>query len=169
MTGVQTCALPIYGNWKEIKILSNENPQCFDLFEITPGQLVLTTRKGVYKYVYNKNGQGAFYKLDMDKSFIKNEEYDLRIFNDTTVAIIDSLKNIYSVTLKNNRLTYSGINLQGIVGDEAWRYTYNKESKNGWLLTNKGLFKAEFNIQKGFQLKQYPFYSTIHPQIYEFL
>ena len=150
----------VNGNWKEIKILSNENPQCFDLYEITPGQLVLTTRKGIYKYVYNKNGQGVFYKLDMDKSFIKNEEYDLKIFNDTTVAIIDSLKNIYSVNLKNNKLTYSGINLQGIVGDDAWRYTYNKESKNGWLLTNKGLFKAEFNIQKGFQLKQYPFYKV---------
>lgn len=150
----------VNGNWKEIKINSKNNLPCFDLYETYPGQIVLTTRKGTYKYIYNKDGQGEFTKLEKDRSFIKNEDFDLHIFNDTMCVLVDSLKNVYSVDLSNNKLKFIGVNLQKIVGDEFWRYSYNKESKNGWLITGKGLYNAQFNLKDGFTLKQYPFYKV---------
>ena len=150
----------VNGNWREIKIKSKNNQPCFDLNEVNPGQIILTTRNGVYKYTYNTDGQGEFTKLERDKSFLKNEELDLRIINDSVNLLLDSLHNVYKLDLVNNKLKFTGLNIYDIVGDNQWRYTYNKESHNGWMLTSKGLYKVQFNFKDGFVLKQYPFYKV---------
>ena len=64
----------------------------------------------------------------------------------------------YSIDLKNNKLKYTGINKKGFNNASNWSYTYNSDSKNGWLLTDKGFYKAQYDPNKGFTFKQYPFY-----------
>ena len=147
-------------NWNEIKLNTNGNLNCFDLVEIVPGQIILTTRKGLYKYSYSKDGQGTFMKLNKDKSFSKDENLQMTLINDSINLFLDSSKNIYTVDLKENLVKFSGFNLSKVISDDSWSYTYNPVSHNGWMKTSKGIFKTSFNLKDGFTFQQYPFYKV---------
>ena len=60
----------------------------------------------------------------------------------------------------NNKLLYTGFTLDSFVNKANWFYTYNKDSKNGWMVTENGLYKTAFNFKDGFTFKQYPFYKV---------
>lgn len=146
------------GIWNEVKL--NTTLPCIDLTEYYPGQILLTTKNGVFKYIYTKDGQGTFTKLERNKSFVKNEQLGLRTVNDTTNLFLDSLNNIYVADVQNNKLKFSGFNISNLLNDKSWSYAYNTASHNGWIKKHDGIFKADFNLKEGFVLKKYPFYKV---------
>ena len=60
----------------------------------------------------------------------------------------------------NNKVLYTGFTIDSFVNKTYWTYTYNTDSKNGWMVTENGLYKTYFNFKDGFTFKQYPFYKV---------
>ena len=128
--------------------------------EFSPGVLILETRKGLVKYQYNNEGQGVYTKIGIDKSFTTNGRLFSRVINGNQNLFIDSLNNFYTLDVVKNKAIYTGINIDSFVNKSYWFYIYNPTSKNGWTITQKGIFKTTFNLKDGFTFKQYPFYKV---------
>ena len=158
------------GQWKQIVLTNKDTIRCGNLVEEIPGTIVLSTRFGLYKYVYNQEGQGTYTKLDMDTSFTTMGRLNIQVFNGNINLFIDSLNHFYKVDLAKNKVVYTGFTIDSFVNKAYWFYTYNKDSKNGWMVTQNGLYKTKFDINKGFTFQQYPFYkvdlSELSPGIY---
>ncbi len=149
------------GKWKQVPIKSKNNVLCVDLIEPEPGVIILSTvTDGTYLYRYDKSGQGDFIKLESDKKYKEKSLLRFNIFEDKYYVAYDTANNFYSIDLKNNKLKYTGINKKGFNNASNWSYSYNSDSKNGWLLTDKGFYKAQYDPNKGFTFKQYPFYKV---------
>ncbi len=148
------------GNWKQISLTNKDTVKCNNLIEEKPGVLILESRTGLYKYEYNQEGQGRYSKLELDTSFTKLKRLFIRQFNDSINLFIDTLNHFYRADLKNNKLIYTGFSIDSFVDKSYWFYTYNSASKNGWMVTQKGIFKTHFDFKKGFTFKQYPFYKV---------
>ena len=128
--------------------------------EFSPGVLILETRKGLVKYQYNNEGQGVYTKIGIDKNFTTNGRLFSRVINGNQNLFIDSLNNFYTLDVVKNKAIYTGINIDSFVNKSYWFYIYNPTSKNGWTITQKGIFKTTFNLKDGFKFKQYPFYKV---------
>lgn len=148
------------GNWKQVKLLNKDTIRCSNLIEISPGVVILETRKGLYKYQYDKNGQGNYTKLEMDKKFTTSDRLFSRVFNDADYLFADSLNNFFKIDLTTNKVKYTGFSIDSFVNKAYWFYTYNKDSKNGWMVTQSGLYKTMYNDKTGFTFTQYPFYKV---------
>ena len=148
------------GNWKQIALTNKDTVKCNNLVEEVPGVILLETRKGIYKYTYNKEGQGSYTKLEIDTAFTTLKRVSIKTFNDNTNLFIDSTNHFYRADLVNNKLVYTGFTIDSFVNNAYWFYTYNKDSKNGWMVTQKGVFKTSFDFKNGFTFKQYPFYKV---------
>lgn len=148
------------GNWKQIALTNKDTVKCNNLIEEVPGVILLETRKGVYKYTYNKEGQGSYTKLEIDTAFTTLKRVIIKTFNDNTNLFIDSTNHFYRADLVKNKLVYTGFTIDSFVNNAYWFYTYNKDSKNGWMVTQKGVFKTSFDFKNGFTFKQYPFYKV---------
>ena len=148
------------GNWKQIALTNKDTVKCNNLVEEVPGVILLETRKGVYKYTYNKEGQGSYTKLEIDTAFTTLKRVIIKTFNDNTNLFIDSTNHFYRADLVKNKLVYTGFTIDSFVNNAYWFYTYNKDSKNGWMVTQKGVFKTSFDFKNGFTFKQYPFYKV---------
>ena len=148
------------GNWKQIALTNKDTVKCNNLVEEVPGVILLETRKGVYKYTYNKEGQGSYTKLEMDTAFTTLKRVSIKTFNDNTNLFFDSTNHFYRADLVNNKLVYTGFTIDSFVNNAYWFYTYNSDSKNGWMVTQKGIFKTSFDFKNGFKFKQYPFYKV---------
>jgi ligand-binding sensor domain-containing protein len=148
------------GNWKQIALTNKDTVKCNNLIEEVPGVILLETRKGVYKYTYNKEGQGSYTKLEIDTAFTTLKRVSIKTFNDNTNLFIDSTNHFYRADLVKNKLVYTGFTIDSFVNNAYWFYTYNKDSKNGWMVTQKGVFKTSFDFKNGFTFKQYPFYKV---------
>ena len=148
------------GNWKQIALTNKDTVKCNNLIEQVPGVILLETRKGIYKYTYNKEGQGSYTKLEIDTAFTTLKRVSIKTFNDNTNLFIDSTNHFYRADLVKNKLVYTGFTIDSFVNNAYWFYTYNKDSKNGWMVTQKGVFKTSFDFKNGFTFKQYPFYKV---------
>ncbi len=148
------------GNWKQIALINKDTVKCNNLVEEVPGVILLETRKGVYKYTYNKEGQGSYAKLEMDTAFTTLKRVSIKTFNGNTNLFFDSTNHFYRADLVKNKLVYTGFTIDSFVNNAYWFYTYNSDSKNGWMVTQKGIFKTSFDFKNGFTFKQYPFYKV---------
>jgi len=148
------------GNWKQIALTNKDTVKCNNLIEEVPGVILLETRKGIYKYTYNEEGQGSYTKLEIDTAFTTLKRVIIKTFNDNTNLFIDSTNHFYRADLVKNKLVYTGFTIDSFVNNAYWFYTYNKDSKNGWMVTQKGVFKTSFDFKNGFTFKQYPFYKV---------
>ena len=148
------------GQWKQLLLTNKDTLKCGNLLEVEPGTIVLETRKGLYKYVYNADGQGVYTKLSIDKSFTTLGRLNAKTVNGNIHLFADSLNHFYKLDLSHNKAIYTGFTIDSFVNKSLWSYTYNPASKNGWMVTQKGIFKTHFDFKKGFTFKQYPFYKV---------
>ena len=109
------------GRWSQIKLLNKDTIQCGNLIEIAPGIIILETRKGLYKYEYNIEGQGNYTKLDADKKFTTNGRLYTRVFNNQDYLFADSLNNFYKVDLLKNKVVYTGFSIDSFVNKYSSR------------------------------------------------
>ena len=141
------------GQWKQVALSNKNTIPCFNLVEEVPGTLVLQTRNGLYKYEYNNEGQGKYTKLEMDTAFTTLKRLvGQRTVNGNINLFTDSLNHFYKVDLINNKVLYTGFTIDSFVNKTYWTYTYNTDSKNGWMVTENGLYKTYFNFKDGFLL-----------------
>ena len=158
------------GQWKQVALTNKDTLRCNNLVEEAPGVIVLETRKGLYKYEYNFEGQGRYTKLEMDTAFTTLKRLGIKKVNGNINLFTDSLNHFYKVDLINNKVLYTGFAIDSFVNKAGWSYTYNTDSKNGWMVTENGLYKTYFNFKDGFTFKQYPFYkvdlSELSPGLY---
>ncbi|MFN5252974.1 MAG: SpoIIE family protein phosphatase, partial [Chitinophagaceae bacterium] len=148
------------GVWKQLLLNNKDTVTSGNVTEFSPGVLILETRKGLVKYQYNNEGQGVYTKIGIDKSFTTNGRLFSRVINGNQNLFIDSLNNFYTLDVVKNKAIYTGINIDSFVNKSDWFYVYNPASKNGWTITQKGIFKTTFNLKDGFTFKQYPFYKV---------
>lgn len=148
------------GQWKQLLLTNKDTLKCGNLLEVEPGTIVLETRSGLYKYVYNKDGQGVYTKLSIDKSFTILGRLNAKTVNGNVHLFADSLNNFYKLDLVKNKAIYTGFSIDSFVNKSYWSYTYNPASKNGWMVTQNGVYKTHFDFKKGFTFKQYPFYKV---------
>ena len=148
------------GNWKQITLTNKDTVKCNNLVEEVPGVILLETRKGVYKYTYNNEGQGNYTKLELDTAFTTLKRVSIKTFNGNTNLFFDSTNHFYKADLVKNKIVYTGFTIDSFVNNAYWFYTYNNDSKNGWMVTQKGIFKTSFDFKNGFTFKQYPFYKV---------
>lgn len=149
------------GKWSQIPIKSKNNISCIDIVELKPGILALSTvTNGNYIYKYDLTGQGEFIKLESDKLNKEKGLLKFQLFNDQYYLAYDNANNFYSFDLKNNALKYIGVDKQKFKNIIKWGYSYNPKSKNGWIVSDQGIYKTDFDPNKGFSFKQYPFYKV---------
>ena len=148
-------------NWTNIPIKSKNNVSCIDIVELEPGVLAISTvTDGNYIYKYDPTGQGEFFKLEIDKLNKEKGLIKFQLFNDQNYLAYDTANNFYSFDLKNNTLKFTGINKQKFQNITKWGYSYNSKSKNGWIVSDQGIYKIQYNSNQGFSFKQYPFYKV---------
>ena len=149
------------GKWEQVPIKSKNNVLCISLIEPEPGVIVLSTfNNGAYIYKYDQNGQGEFFKLESDKTKKEKSFLNFNLFENKYYLAYDTANNFYSFDLKNNKLKYTGFSKPNFKNISKWNYSYNANSKNGWLLANNGFYKTKYDPNKGFTFKQYPFYKV---------
>jgi hypothetical protein len=148
------------GLWKQLAFANKDTIKCDNLLEVIPGTIILQTRKGLYKFVYNNDGQGVYTKFSMDKSFTTLGRLFPKTFNGDIHLFVDSLNHFYKLNLQKNEAVYTGFTIDSFVNNAYWFYAYNNDSKNGWMVTQKGIFKTSFDFKNGFTFKQYPFYKV---------
>jgi hypothetical protein len=148
------------GEWKQIQFTNKEKLPCFNLVEETAGKIVLQSWNGLYLYEYNNEGQGKYTKLEMDTAFTTLNQLNIFTVNDNINLFVDSLNHLYKADLVKNKLIYTGFTIDSFVNKAGWSYTYNADSKYGWMRTKNGLFKTYFDFKNGFTFKQYPFYKV---------
>jgi hypothetical protein len=148
------------GVWKQLHLNNKDTIKCNNLLEVVPGTIILENRNGLYKYVYNTDGQGVYTKLPRDKIFTTLGRLNAKTINGDIHLFADSLNNFYKLDLDNNKAIYTGFSIDSFVNKSYWFYTYNPASKNGWMVTEKGIYKTSFNLKDGFTFKQYPFYKV---------
>lgn len=147
--------------WKEIKVIGGEKFSGYNISELEPGKIIISTRKGAVLFTYDMSGQGTFIPLNQDKSFAQTKQLKVLFYlKDNILAACDSSNNIFTVDAKAQKLRYTGFSLANMVSTELWNYTYNKEAGYGWLICKKGLFKTFFDSKKGFTFEKYPFYKV---------
>ena len=147
------------GKWKQIPLISKDTILCWDAFEPEAGKMILATKEGPYLYSYTADGQGTYTKMEKDKSFTKSDIGNLKILNNNYL-VHDTANNFYSIDLDKKMLHYTGANLDSIIGRNGFSYSYNPTSKNGWMISTKGLYKIKYDSKSGFEFKQYPFYKV---------
>ncbi|MDE3255832.1 MAG: SpoIIE family protein phosphatase [Bacteroidota bacterium] len=148
------------GQWKQLLLTNKDTIKCGNLLEVAPGTIILETRKGLYKYVYSPDGQGVYTKISTDKSFTTLGRLSAKTVNGNIHLFADSLNHFYRLDLEKNKAIYTGFTIDSFVNKSYWFYTYNPASKNGWMVTEKGIYKTYFDFKKGFTFKQYPFYKV---------
>ncbi len=149
------------GHWSQIPIKSKNNVSCIDIIEIEPGTIAISTiTNGTFFYKYDATGQGEFYQLKIDKSNKEKSFLRFKLFNNKYYLAYDSANNFYSFDLTKNTLKYTGINKQKFQNISKWNYNYNSSSRNGWVVSDHGIYKTQYDPTNGFSLKQYPFYKV---------
>jgi hypothetical protein len=150
------------GKWNQLKLKNQDSIKPLDITEVSPGKILTLTTDGVFIYDYKSDGQGEYIKLTMDKKFTKSDRLSLETYNESTHMLVDSLNNYYKLDLKNSKAIHTNIKIDTTVVPKKGfvRYVYNSDSKNGWTLSKKGLFKTHFDINKSFSFEQYPFYKV---------
>ncbi|MDA0985850.1 MAG: SpoIIE family protein phosphatase [Bacteroidetes bacterium] len=149
------------GKWSALKLAKQDSIKPRNIKEVAPGKILALTREGIFIYDYNKSGQGNFTKLGIDKQFTQSGRLNLATFNESTHVLVDSLYNHYKLNLEKYQAELTNIKLDTLIAPAGQRsYTYNPDSKNGWMITETGLYKTAFDFDKGYSFTKYPFYKV---------
>ena len=154
------------GKWSALKLAKQDSIKLFDIKEVAPGKILAQTREGIFVYDYDSSGQGNFTKLGLDKQFTKSGMLGVWTFNESTHVLVDSLRNHYRLNLEKYQAELTNIKLDTSIVPKLHplllndKYTYNPDSKNGWTITETGLYKTAFDFDKGYSFTKYPFYKV---------
>jgi hypothetical protein len=80
--------------------------------------------------------------------------------------LVDSFRNHYRLNLEKYQAELTNIKLDTSIVPKLDplllnnQYTYNPDSKNGWTITETGLYKTAFDFDKGYSFTKYPFYKV---------
>ncbi len=154
------------GKWSALKLAKQDFIKPYNIVEVAPGKILAQTREGIFVYDYDSSGQGNFTKLGLDKQFTKSGMLGVWTFNESTHVLVDSLRNHYRLNLEKYQAELTNIKLDTSIVpklDPLLRnnqYTYNPDSKNGWTITETGLYKTAFDFDNGYSFTKYPFYKV---------
>ena len=154
------------GRWSQLKLAKQDFIKPYKIVEVAPGKILAQTREGIFVYDYDSSGQGNFTKLGMDKQFTKSGRLGVWTFNESTHVLVDSLRNHYRLNLEKYKAELTNIKLDTSIVPTIdpllnnGPYTYNPDSKNGWTITETGLYKTAFDFDKGYSFTKYPFYKV---------
>ncbi|MDA0794729.1 MAG: SpoIIE family protein phosphatase [Bacteroidetes bacterium] len=149
------------GKWSALKLAKQDSIKPRNIKEVAPGKILALTREGIFIYDYNKSGQGNFTKLGIDKQFTQSGRLNLATFNESTHVLVDSLYNHYKLNLEKYQAELTNIKIDTLIAPEGQlSYAYNPDSKNGWIITETGLYKTAFDFDKGYSFTKYPFYKV---------
>jgi hypothetical protein len=154
------------GKWSALKLAKQDLIKPDNIVEVAPGKILAQTTEGIFVYDYDSSGQGNFTKLGLDKQFTKSGMLGIWTFNESTHVLVDSLQNHYRLNLEKYQAELTNIKLDTSIVlklDPLLRnnqYTYNPDSKNGWTITETGLYKTAFDFDKGYSFTKYPFYKV---------
>jgi hypothetical protein len=149
------------GKWSALKLAKQDSIKLGNIKEVAPGKILAWTREGIFVYDYDKSGQGNFTKLGMDKQFTQSGRLSLATFSESTHVLFDSLDNHYKLNLEKYQAELTNIKLDTLIAPAGLRsYAYNPDSKNGWMITETGLYKTAFDFDKGYSFTKYPFYKV---------
>ena len=149
------------GKWSVLKLAKQDSIKPRNIKEVAPGKISAWTSEGIFIYDYDKSGQGNFTKLGIDKQLTQSGRLDLATFNESTHVLIDSLGNHYKLNLEKYQAELTNIKLDTLIAPEGLlSYAYNPDSKNGWMITETGLYKTAFDFNKGYSFTKYPFYKV---------
>ena len=149
------------GKWSALKLAKQDSIKLGNIKEVAPGKILAWTREGIFVYDYDKSGQGNFTKLGMDKQFTQSGRLSLATFSESTHVLFDSLDNHYKLNLEKYQAELTNIKLDTLIAPAGLRsYAYNPDSKNGWMITETGLYKMAFDFDKGYSFTKYPFYKV---------
>jgi hypothetical protein len=154
------------GRWSQLKLAKQDFIKPYKIVEVAPGKILAQTREGIFVYDYDSSGQGNFTKLGLDKQFTKSGNLSVWTFNESTHVLVDSLRNHYRLNLENYKAELTNIKLDTSIVPtinpnlDNNPYTYNPDSKNGWTITETGLYKIAFDLENGYSFTKYPFYKV---------
>jgi hypothetical protein len=154
------------GKWSALKLAKQDFIKPYNIVEVAPGKILAQTTEGIFVYDYDSSGQGNFTKLGLDKQFTKSGMLGIWTFNESTYVLVDSLQNHYRLNLEKYQAELTNIKLDTsiLLKLDAFlrnnQYTYNPDSKNGWTITETGLYKTAFDFDKGYSFTKYPFYKV---------
>ncbi len=154
------------GKWSALKVAKQDFIKPYKIVEVVPGKILAQTREGIFVYDYDSSGQGNFTKLGLDKQFTKSGMLGVWTFNESTHVLVDSLRNHYRLNLEKYQAELTNIKLDTLIVPNLHplllnnKYTYNPDSKNGWMITETGLYKTAFDFDKGYSFTKYPFYKV---------
>ena len=154
------------GKWSALKLAKQDFIKPDRVVEVAPGKILAQTPEGIFVYDYDSSGQGNFTKLGLDKQFTKSGMLGVWTFNESTHVLVDSLRNHYRLNLEKYKAELTNIKLDTSIVptinplSNNGSYTYNPDSKNGWTITETGLYKTAFDFDKGYSFTKYPFYKV---------
>ena len=154
------------GKWSALKLAKQDFIKPYNIVEVAPGKILAQTTEGIFVYDYDSSGQGKFTKLGLDKQFTKSGMLGVWTFNESTHVLVDSFRNHYRLNLEKYQAELTNIKLDTSIVpklDPLLRnnqYTYNPDSKNGWTITETGLYKTAFDFDNGYSFTEYPFYKV---------
>uniref|UniRef100_UPI00404711A9 triple tyrosine motif-containing protein n=1 Tax=Algoriphagus sp. TaxID=1872435 RepID=UPI00404711A9 len=149
------------GKWSALKLAKQDSIKPGNIQEVAPGKILAQTRKGIFVYDYDSSGQGNFTKLGMDKQFTQSGRLFLETLNESTHVLVDSLRNHYRLNLEKYQAELTNIKRDTLIAPAGlFSYAYNPDSKNGWMITETGLYKTAFDFDKGYSFTKYPFYKV---------
>ena len=154
------------GKWSALKLAKQDFIKPYNIVEVATGKILAQTTEGIFVYDYDSSGQGNFTKLGLDKQFTQSGMLGVLTFNESTHVLVDSLRNHYRLNLEKYQAELTNIKLDTSILlklDPLLRnnqYTYNPDSKNGWTITETGLYKTAFDFDKGYSFTKYPFYKV---------
>ncbi len=154
------------GKWSALNLAKQDSIKLGNIKEVAPGKILAWTREGIFVYDYDKSGQGNFTKLGIDKQFTQSGRLGVWTFNESTHVLVDSLRNHYRLNLEKYQAELTNIKLDTSIVPKLDpflgnnKYTYNPDSKNGWMITETGLYKTAFDFDKGYSFTKYPFYKV---------
>ena len=151
------------GKFQTIKTYQPEPGFSVPYFEeISPGKLILSAGggRGTFFADYDVRGNFEFTKIKhpLRDSIIgtlpDSLKNDFSLYPDSTfrwgktkigyVAFSDSL-TVHKLDMENNKLIYTGINMQEIRQVGLFNRGYNEDSKTNWYFTREGIFEVEIN------------------------
>ena len=154
------------GKWSALKLAKQDFIKPDRVVEVAPGKILAQTPEGIFVYDYDSSGQGNFTKLGLDKQFTKSGMLGVWTFNESTHVLVDSLRNHYRLNLEKYQAELTNIKLDTSIVPKLHplllndKYTYNPDSKNGWTITETGLYKTAFDFDNGYSFTKYPFYKV---------
>jgi len=89
------------GKWDSVTLKNGEAYSGNNLKEISPGKILISTRKGIVEFAYAKSGQGVFTSYKPDKLFTQKPDFTFLDIRDNLAVCLDSANRVYLPDEKN--------------------------------------------------------------------